>query len=132
MSWAPAKLMKTEERRNGVRGTKYTEEEGVSLRLAVRNLWFDSKDFGFMRFEGSFQKENQMYQWKVYAKSVIFIKCFLNLILLYQVGEQWTGFLGFKKNNSYDLVLQIFGDVLQWVRRPVLGKQKASEPRAEE
>lgn len=94
---APAKLMKTEERRNGVRGTKYTDGEGVSLRLAVRNLWFDSKDFGFMRFEGSFQKENQMYQWKVHANSVIFIKCFLNLILLYQVGEQWAGFLGFKK-----------------------------------
>ena len=67
---APATLMKTEERRNGVRGTEYTEEEGVSLRLAIRNLWFDSKDFGFMRFEGSFQKENQMYQWKVHANSV--------------------------------------------------------------
>lgn len=132
MSLAPAKLMKTEERRNGVRGTKYTDGEGVSLRLAVRNLWFDSKDFGLMRFEGSFQKENQMYQWKVHANSVIFIKCFLNLILLYQVGEQWAGFLGFKKKNSFDLVLQTVGDVLQWVRRPVLGKQKASEPRAEE
>ena len=107
MSLAPAKLMKMEERRNGVRGTKYTEGEGVSLRLALRNLWFDSKDFGFMRFEGSFQKENHMNQWKVHANSVIFIKCFLNLILLYQVGEQWTGFLGFfkKTKNSFDLVL---------------------------
>lgn len=49
--------------------------EGVSLRLAIRNLWFDSKDFGFMRFEGLFQKENQMYQWKVHANSAFFSKC---------------------------------------------------------
>lgn len=96
MSLAPATLMKTEERRNGVRGTEYTEGEGVLLRLAIRNLWFDSKDFGFMRFEGSFQKENQMYKWKVHANSVIFSKCFLNQILLYQVGEQWRGILGLK------------------------------------
>lgn len=100
MSLAPAKLMKMEERRNGVRGTTYTDGEGVSLRLAIKNLWFDSKDFGFMRFEGSFQKENQMYQWKVHANSVIFSKCFLNLILLYQVWEQWRGILGLKKKNK--------------------------------
>lgn len=100
VSLAPAKLMKMEERRNGVRGTTYTDGEGVSLRLAIKNLWFDSKDFGFMRFEGSFQKENQMYQWKVHANSVIFSKCFLNLILLYQVWEQWRGILGLKKKLS--------------------------------
>lgn len=28
-----------------------------------------------MRFEGLFQKENQMYQWKFYANSAIFSKC---------------------------------------------------------
>lgn len=41
---------------------------------------------------------------------------------------------GFKKKNksAFDPVLQTFGEVLQWVRRPVLSKQIASEPQAEE
>jgi hypothetical protein len=44
-----------------VEGSKSRRVQGVLLRLAIRNLWFDSKDFSFMRFEGLFQKGNQMY-----------------------------------------------------------------------
>lgn len=58
----------------GLEGLHTQMGREFSLRLAIKNLWFDSKDFGFMRFEGSFQKENQMYQWKVHANSVIFSK----------------------------------------------------------
>lgn len=38
--------MKMEERRNGVRGTTYTDGGRSFMRLAIKNLWFDSKDFG--------------------------------------------------------------------------------------
>lgn len=38
---------------------------GVLLRLAIRNLWFDSKGWSFMRFEGLFQKETRCMNGKL-------------------------------------------------------------------
>lgn len=47
-----------------------------------------------MRFEGLFQKENQMYQWKFYANGAIFSKCYFESFLLYRVGVEGRGILG--------------------------------------
>lgn len=103
------------------------------MRLAIKNLWFDSKDFGFMRFEGSpFQKEKPDVSMESSCK-----QCDLQQMLESNSVIPGMGAMerdsGFKKNkNAFDPVLQTFGEVLQWVRRPVLGKQIASEPQAEE
>ena len=131
MSLALAKLMKMEERW-GLERLSTQSGEGVSLRLARRNLWFESKDFSFMRFEGLFQKENQMYQWKVHAQSAIFSKCcFESNSVIQHRGCSRKGSWGVFKN-SFDPVWQTLGDVLQWVVKPVLCKQEAEEPGTEE
>lgn len=106
--------MKTKERREmGVRRTKYTEQAGSFAEVSYKEfvVWF--KRLWLYEVWRPFRKENQMYQWKIYANSAIFSKCCFesNSVILGRrcSGEGSWGIF----KNAFDPVLQTFADVLK-------------------